>query len=124
MNIIVKKYQSHGMFRPHYSNSFGHYVATKKEYLSEMKRLKLEPYNPNQPERKIPDAKISSSGKEIINSIYQQTGKNGKFKPTGQLKEKLIKMGVIKTKSDVAKIEKQYRKILKEGNGGFSKGDK
>lgn len=122
MQIIVKKNQTHGFFKPHYSHSFGHYVHTKKEYLSEMKTRGLEPYNPNQPEKKFAPTKISDSGKEVINAIYEQTNKKGEFKPDGKLKNKLIKMGVIKSKSEVAKLEKKYRDIIAQGGmdqGGF-----
>lgn len=121
MIIIVKKYSNSQRFFPHYSNSFGKFVHTKADYLKEMKERKLEPYNPNQKGRVVPDPKISKEGKEVIKSIYDQTDRKGNFNPSGRLKEKLIKSGVMKKRSDIDKIEKKYRAILKDGKDGFTK---
>ena len=118
MNIIVKKYSNSMRFFPHFNHSFGKFVHTKKDYLSEMKNRKLEPYDPNvKPKSK--DYKLSKDAIDTVREIYSQKDKKGGFSPEGKLKEKLIKSGVIKSKAEVAKIEKKYHEILKKGKDGF-----
>jgi hypothetical protein len=46
MNIITSKTKSR-RFKPHYNNAMGKYYHTSRDYVSDMKKNGMEPYNPS-----------------------------------------------------------------------------
>lgn len=113
-------------FAPHFNRSLGDaknpegkFFRTKEEYYTELKTKGLEPYDPSAKDCGARKAyKPSENLKRTIKEIHNQT-KNGKFKPSDRLIQKMESMGV-KTKmsrEDLRKLPAHYQ------SGGFLNND-
>ena len=94
-------------FHPHFNAAFGKYISTKGEYLSEMKKGNFipTPKDFKEPQRK--EYKMNADTHKVIRTIREQTAKDGTFRPSGALKQELIKRNVIMSREKVEKY-KQY----------------
>lgn len=122
--IIVKSGRSSGSksapkFHPHYNSALGGYYHTAKDYYGDMKKKGLEPYDPSTGEKSKPRPEMSKESVEVIKAIKQQS-KNGKFKPSGQLVSKMVKMGALHTKKAIHEATKRANQ-LNSSSGGFTK---
>lgn len=72
MHIIIKNGTKH--FQPHFNRTMGKYYGDKTEYLSDMKKRGLEPYNPNNVQkRERKEYKPSQWAKDIVRQV-ESTG--------------------------------------------------
>lgn len=121
--IIVKKGRSSTSksapkFEPHMNRALGKYYYTAKDYYGDLKKKGLEPYDPTVGEKPKPKPEMSKDAIEVIKEIKNQS-KNGKFKPSGQLVNKMVKMGALHTKKAIHEATKRAEK-LGSASGGFT----
>ena len=88
VEIFVKKHSGSKAFRPHYNRVMGKYYNTKDDYLGDMKKHKLEPYNPDDvPKQKRKDYKPTEEYLKFAQSIKSRTDKDGNIELSGCQKE-------------------------------------
>lgn len=85
MQFINSKIPKSNRFRPGFNIALGKDIRSAKEYVDEMKKLGLEPYDKN---AKMPEAKTYKPSKrchEMTEYIRKHTDKNGKVKLSGKM---------------------------------------
>lgn len=95
-------------FHPHYNRSLGKYIATKGEYLSELKKGNFIPTPKNMreaPPRK--EYKLNADTHKVMRAIREQSTKDGQLRPSGTLAKELIRRNVM-IKQDKLQRFKQY----------------
>ena len=111
MNIIIKKQASHSMFRPHMNTSLGKYYHTKDDYLSDLKRMKLEPYRDVEKPKSKPYV-MDRNGIEMVHqaAIYEKR----KERPGSRFVKALNGLGIAKKPKWITDAESMV--------GGFKQG--
>ena len=99
-------------FHPHYNEAFGKYIGTKGEYLSEMKKGGYEPYTgeAKKPERAKVDTKPT---RDVLRAIRDCSNRDGTFAPGTNLKQELMRRGVIMTKEAVNKYQDKVTNFMR-----------
>lgn len=68
MYIIIKNGSKH--FSPHYNSTLGKYYGDKREYLSDLKKRGLEPYDPKSvKKREVRKYKPSQWARDIVRAV-------------------------------------------------------
>lgn len=89
MDVFVKKYSDSQRFYPHHNIALGKFVHTKSEYLGEMKKKGLEPYDKSFVEPTPKSYTPSKKAHEIVSYIKRNTDKEGKVHLSTKIKEEI-----------------------------------
>ena len=111
MFYIKKSSSESGRFKPHYNRSTGKYYGSSKDYVSDLKKSGLEPYNPNSvKQHKEHKYEASKWTKDVARAIENNGGKT-----PGHAKEII--------KQHMGNVKQAPSNIVGETKGGI-KGDK
>ena len=117
MEIIVKKNASHSMFRPHYNSSMGKKYYTKDDYMSDLKKHGLEPYNPKDVKPyKRKEYKPSAWARSMVRNI--QHDKHGKPIVGDRYWDEINRRGVV-SHAKAKKMKLDLRSKINNMEGGF-----
>ena len=100
-------------FRPHVNVATGKYHHTKEDYLAEVKRQNLVPYNPEDYKgRKEKEYKVSEDAHYVVQKIKSSGGKSEAWRHFAEEK------GF--TKKKIEKMRRKGVKYTQGGSQGFS----
>jgi len=119
-NIIVKRWEHINSSLGNWDTPTGKYIGSKKQYYEELKRQNMIPDEEakrsedkaSQARRK--DYKLSNDTLQLLQTIKGTADKTGKVSIGGVAVKKMIDMGAIGKKADLAKLPKHYLE------GGFN----
>jgi len=120
VGIIVKDYTHHNRSLPKWDSPKGKYISSKRQYLNEIARAGLIPYEKseeirqkNEDNQKRNRKKYPKETYEFLNSVKNRTNKSGKVKLSDRQIDYMVKSGAIKDR-DKLKLPKHYQTA-----GGF-----
>lgn len=80
MDIIIKKTPSNRAFHPHMNHALGKYYHSKHDYLSDMKKAGLEPYDGYRKEYKPKKYKPSKWAHEMVEARRHMSKASGRWR--------------------------------------------
>jgi len=85
MQIHIPKISKSNRFKPGYNIALGKDIRSSKEYVDELKKQGLEPYDKNSKMSEQKTYKPSKRCHEMTEYIRKHTDKNGKVKLSGKM---------------------------------------
>jgi len=118
-NIIVRNYNHINSSLPNWDTPTGKFIRNKRHYYEELKRHNMIPQEEaddradkaSKANRK--DYKLSGDTRQLLQTIKDTKDKTGKVRIKGKALEKMIDMGAIAKRADLALLPSHYQE------GGF-----
>ena len=118
VNIIVKDYTHHNRSLPNWDSPKGRYINSKRQYLNEIARAGLIPYEKSEEIRQKNEDNQKRNKKypketySFLNSVKDRTDKSGKVKLSDRQIDYMVKSGALRDR-DKLRLPKHYQ------SGGF-----
>ena len=120
VNIIVKDYTHHNRSLPNWDSPKGRYINSRRQYLNEIARAGLIPYEKseeirqkNEDNQKRNRKKYPKETYSFLNSVKDRTDKSGKVKLSDRQIDYMVKSGALRDR-DKLRLPKHYQTA-----GGF-----
>ena len=111
--IIIKGDGNSKRFKPHYNIATNKYYNTKKEYLGDLKKMNLVPYEkPKENEGK--EIKATSWGRDMVKAVKRADGNMG-----SAYYDQMAKKGYSREKIAKALSKKNSSDFIDNSKGGF-----